>query len=29
MVSSEQMGSRLGPVLMRTAADISARLGHR
>jgi IclR family pca regulon transcriptional regulator len=29
MVSGEQMGSRLGPVLMRTAADISARLGHR
>ena len=29
MVSSADMGSRFGPVLMRTAADISARLGYR
>ena len=29
MVSSADMGARFGPVLMRTAADISARLGYR
>jgi hypothetical protein len=29
MVSSADMGVRLGPVLKRTAADISARLGYR
>lgn len=29
MVSSETLGESLGPILMRTAADISARLGHR
>ena len=29
MVSSADMSARLGPVLMRTAADISARLGYR
>jgi IclR family pca regulon transcriptional regulator len=29
MVSSANMGARFGPVLMRTAADISARLGYR
>ena len=28
MVSSADMGARLGPVLTRTAADISARLGY-
>lgn len=28
MVSSADMGARFGPVLMRTAADISARLGY-
>lgn len=29
MVSSETLGDRFGPVLVRTAADISARLGFR
>jgi IclR family pca regulon transcriptional regulator len=29
MVSSADMGARFGPVLMRKAADISARLGYR
>ena len=29
MVASAEMGTRLGPALLRTAADISARLGHR
>jgi len=29
MVSSAEMGTRLGPVLRSTAADISARLGYR
>jgi IclR family pca regulon transcriptional regulator len=29
MVSSADLGARFGPVLMRTAADISARLGYR
>jgi IclR family transcriptional regulator, pca regulon regulatory protein len=29
MVTSAEMGSRLGPVLRNTAADISARLGYR
>jgi IclR family pca regulon transcriptional regulator len=29
MVSIDDLGQRLSPVLMRTAADISARLGHR
>jgi IclR family transcriptional regulator, pca regulon regulatory protein len=29
MVSIGDLGQRLSPVLMRTAADISARLGHR
>jgi len=29
MISSETLGERFGPVLMRTAADISARLGFR
>jgi IclR family transcriptional regulator, pca regulon regulatory protein len=29
MVSSSSLGARLGPILVRTAADISARLGYR
>jgi IclR family transcriptional regulator, pca regulon regulatory protein len=29
MVSSETLGDRFGPILVRTAADISARLGFR
>jgi IclR family pca regulon transcriptional regulator len=29
MVSSAEIGTRVGPVLQRTAADISARLGYR
>src|SRR5581483_7363197 len=29
MVSIPDLGKRLGPVLVRTAADISARLGYR
>ena len=29
MVSSAKIGTRLGPALLRTTSDISARLGYR